>query len=131
MSLPVNQLQPGWVEFTDTKGVLRCLRPGDDQKRAKGMIFLCPSCKFDKQKRHFCIFLFPDAPPMARPHGRFVLHPTEHKKVLSEIKSFSEVTLHELIPGFRSFGINPTTKKLTPRDVCGWTGSLIDGTVKS
>lgn len=122
--IPLSQLLPRWVEFTDTKGVLRCLQPQEEPNRAKGIIFLCPSCLPNKNKKHFSIFLFPDAPAEARPQGRFLISRVRHKAKLREMKSFDDVSLYEVMTTR-----NGTTAVVQPRDVCGWRGMVVRGKV--
>lgn len=119
-ALPIEVLKPKWVEFTDTKGVLRVLRPNEDSNRAKGMVFKCPRCRHNPQKDHYCIFLFPSAPEVARPQGRFAPALDPSDKMLE----FSKQTLHEFDEGG---GIRMLLK---PRDLkCGWEGYFAGGKV--
>lgn len=119
----LTSLQPKYVEFTKTKGVLRCLRPDEDGSKAKGLIFLCPACMNDKEKKHFLVLLFdmPGVPAVARPHGRFLPTFVEcaGKMVPSGFRSVTVVSSD----GLRSSHI------LAPQDVCGWQGTLTDGMV--
>jgi hypothetical protein len=118
-------LSPKWVEFTGTKGVLRCLQPGEERARATGIIFLCPWCKDDREKKHYCIFLFDDprVPPEARPLGRFIpsMEYVGNTPVL--IHDFHMLTLKVRCEGgfFTWF---------TPQDMfCGFECEVLEGTV--
>lgn len=115
-------LQPKFVEFTEVKGVLKILPQGESSK-GQGLIFLCPRCRTDKSKSHYCIFLFPNSPEKARPQGRFVMSLLHHKKILEQHTKWERVCLFEL----NAFGSGRML--LRPQDVCGWEGYVSDGTV--
>lgn len=119
--LSLTDLEPHWVEFTPTKGVLRVLKPQEDTSRAQGMIFQCPRCKDHQKKAHFCIFLFDNAREGARPSGRFAAA----RNSQGELRPFETQALHELPNEPRtSFFL------LRPRDMdCRWEGYLVDGIV--
>ncbi len=62
-----------FVEFTPRPGVLRCLQPKDELKRAQGLHFNCPTCMHDKEKAHGVTLLFDlgSVPKDAAPEGRY------------------------------------------------------------
>ena len=118
----IEELSPRWVEFTGTKGVLRCLKPGESKSRAQGIVFSCPRCKGSKKKEHYCIFLFDSAPAGARPFGRFTytLSIENGKQVPA---NFNELSLWMQGQSIR-------TDWLRPGDlVCKWDGTLQAGIV--
>ena len=113
---PVLDLHPRWVEFTDTKGVLMCLKPGESKSRAQGLVFDCPRCRHSKKRAHYCIFLFPNSPEGARPHGRF---------------GFTSAPLEVVPHDFHELSITQDGgHELKPGDLkCKWQGTLIRGVV--
>lgn len=127
IEIPLLDLRPRWVQFNSNKGVLRCLNHRDPKELAQGVIFNCPRCRNDKQKEHYCIFLFdlPSVPEEARPHGRFV--PNWESVIDGKMrpKNFHELSLWML-------GTDRviTSEWLRPGDMaCKWAGSLQDGVV--
>jgi hypothetical protein len=123
VEIPIGLLGPKWVELTDTQGVLRVLQPGEEGLRARGMIFNCPRCMKDPNKKHYCIFLFPNAPEKARPQGRFI-YDAMHG---SSWKDFSKLSLRQLIDSEAL----ETRMELHPQDLpCRWSGTLINGVVR-
>lgn len=123
--LSISELDPKWVEFTNTKGVLRVLKPIEDPNngRAQGMIFQCPRCHNTK-KSHYCIFLFDNAREGARPLGRFA--PARLAPPLpGNLLPLAKQSLYELPNDPRaSFYL------LRPRDLaCKWEGYLVQGMV--
>jgi hypothetical protein len=123
-AVPLVKLMPKWVEFTETKGILRVLSPNDEQRRASGVIFLCPRCKSNKQKQHYLIFLFPNAPAEARPKGRFIADVDRlcHTKTQLSL-NLADLSIYEVSPA----GSGRTL--LRPQDVCGWQGHCVQGMV--
>ena len=131
-TVPLKGLNPKFVEFTATKGVLRVLRPKDSRTRAQGLIFSCPRCSPDKEKAHALIFLFDqkNVDVSARPWGRFTVSPwtfeinEELKTKVSVPGDFEELTVQMSMPGGES---HPWLK---PSDMkCGWEGMVQLGQV--
>lgn len=128
IQIPLTELQPNWVEFTSTKGMLRCLKPNESKSRAQGLVFNCPRCRGNRQKAHYCIFLFDrdDVPKEAKPHGRFL--PTFEKgKALIIPSDFKDLTLTTISDvttvGHTHYHLKPGELK------CHWQGELRKGIV--
>ena len=131
--IPILELEPAWVEFTATKGVLRVLSPKESKEqrhRAQGMVFKCPRCmaKSKTKQAHYCIFLFENAPTGAKPLPRFM--PSLWFKDLNangeEPVDFQHMTLTQ--------NSDCPSKKdsyhLVPGDLkCRWEGELSEGVV--
>lgn len=127
-AVPLMGLRPGFFEFTDTRGILRVLRPKESILRAKGLVFSCPRCSYSKEKAHFNIFIFDfvDTPPELRPHGRF----TPKMLRLEGTDSYVPAPFHLLT--LQNLDISPEVEEglLVPGDVkCGWKGTLQNGVV--
>lgn len=71
-SIPIEDFDPTYLVFTQTPGLLRCLRPEENYKLAQGIHFGCPRCK-DTESPHSITLLFKlgSVPERARPHGRW------------------------------------------------------------
>lgn len=121
--LELTTLEPKLVELTKTKGILRCMREDESRVKAHGLIFLCPVCKDDKEKKHFQIFLFerPGVHEAISPQGRF-LPSYEASPDGPSPTAFSHLTLTA------SDGLKGSYM-IRPQDTCGWKGMLIDGKV--
>lgn len=122
------RLQPGFFEFTGTKGLLRVLQSSESWSRAQGLLFLCPRCKHSKQKQHYNIFIFdfPGIPQELKPRGRFTPKMVRQEKTDTWVPApFQMMTLQNL-NGPKEAAPN----LLVPGDVrCGWKGTLLDGVV--
>lgn len=120
-SIELGKLRPKWVELTDTKGVLRCLRAEEDPERARGIIILCPRCSRSQKTQHYCIFLFTSAPEQARPHGRFQ---AERDPMSGKYLPLTAQTIHSLDEYGRQVPL------LRPNDLrCHWEGYCLSGRV--
>jgi hypothetical protein len=111
-------LDPFYVEVHQP-GVLRRIR-SNEAKVAQGFCFLCPRCKHDKEKKHYVILLFQNAPEKSRPHGRFYGLTTPQGQLLPA----AEQSMKEI----SEFGMSRTLLK--PQDLkCRWEGHVVDGKV--
>ena len=119
---PLNELKCAFVQFTDTRGVLKVMRPHEDARHAHGFIFKCPRCAGDKQREHYNILLFDvdGVPKDARPLGRF------------KVCNLSLDELGRLKPGWMGkitlFCVGDSEAMIEPGDIaCKWRGHIIDG----
>lgn len=124
---PLTSLAPRWVTFTDTKGVLRCLRQNENLEAAHGLVFICPKCNPDKAKRHYVVMLFdlPAVPTGARPHGRFRASQEKDQWGRHNVAPFKSLSLEMVSSTGTVEG-----GQLRPGDLsCKWYGTLVDGIV--
>lgn len=124
LRLPLIELSPRWVEFTGTRGVLRCLNANDERHRAQGVVFDCPRCREIPDRKHHCIFLFDSAPELARPHGRYIPNSaTPDAEKHPRPADFKDLSLWMKVGAIRTDWLRPSDL------VCKWDGQLQNGVV--
>lgn len=105
-SKKLNQLEGSYLEFTQKKGVLRCVKPGEALEKAQGIYFKCPVCTPEFSHGNVLLFDLPSVPKEAKPEGRY--HPSYG------IKALGHLTVDEEI-------------KSTS---CKWSGKIVAGEVR-
>jgi len=111
----LEELNAHYLEFTKTRGAMRCMQEGDDPNRARGLYFECPVCVGDK--KHGCVYLFAhkEVALGLKPEGRWT--PVIAPPYFQGPGSLSNLELHE---------------EVYSRDTkheCAWRGRVLRGLV--